>query len=354
VIHSPRLSILPPVIFILVWIALVCLAMPGFAVAAGPGQKQPVDSVSAINPGSELWREVRQRDQPAQGSSQVKGVDSGVLINPWGDPWARFRMNELVTYGGLLLLAALAVIVAFFAIRGRIRLKEGFSGKLLHRFSSFQVACHWVLAGSFIFLGITGLVLLFGRDYLIPVFGREAFSTLAGLSKNSHNLMGILFIISLLVMFVALVRRNFYEKGDLKWALTAAGTIGKSHPSIGFFNLGEKFMFWMIVILGLVISASGLILVTPIFGQGRVIMETSHLVHSIASLCLIALTFFHMYLGLYGVEGALDGMKNGYVDVNWAKAHHDRWADECIAKGEIVDAEAQAGGKPDQGVPREA
>lgn len=341
--QSEPVSVLPLSALLVLWIALTCLVLPDFAIAAGPEPSHPVDSVSAVNPGSELWREIRQRQQPSEGISQVRGVDSGVLINPWGDRWARFRMNELVSYGGLLLIGFLLLILLFYAIRGRIRLAKGFCGDLLKRFSRYQVIVHWVMAGSFLFLGLTGLVLLFGRDFLIPVMGREAFSVVAGLSKDSHNLAGPLFLISLLMLFVALVRRNLYERGDLKWILTAAGTIGKSHPRIGFFNLGEKFLFWGVVGLGLVVSLSGLVLVTPIFGQGRVIMETSHLVHSIAALLLISVSFFHMYLGLYGVEGALDGMKDGYVDLNWARAHHDRWADECIESGQVVRGADQPG-----------
>lgn len=348
---STRNTFFPPLTFVIFWIALVCLTMPGFAVADGPAEQHPVDGVSAINPGSELWREVRQRDQQAQGSTQVKGVDSNILINPWGDPWARFRINEMVFYGGLLLAAALAAILLFYLVRGKIRLEDGFSGKLLRRFNQFQVVCHWVMAGSFIFLGLTGLVLLFGRDLLIPVFGREAFSVLAGLSKDGHNLVGVLFLVSLILFAIALVRRNLYEKGDMKWVLTAAGTIGKSHPSIGFFNFGEKCLFWLIVILGLVISASGLVLVMPNFGQGRVVMEMSHLIHAGSALGLIAVTFAHMYLGLYGVEGALDGMKDGYVDVNWAQAHHDRWARECLDKGEVVDAGSSSDGRGERDSP---
>ena len=312
--QTQPVSILPPSVLLVLWIALICTMVPDFAIAAGPEPSHPVDSVSTVNPGIELWREVRQREQPSQGISQVKGVDSGVLINPWGDPWARFRMNEVVSYCGFILVGFLALILLFYAIKGRIRLEKGFCGELLQRFSRFQVIVHWLFAGSFIILGVTGLALLFGRDYLIPLLGQETFSTLARLSLNSHNIIGPLFLISLLMLFAALVKRNLYEKGDLQWMLTAGGTIGKSHPRIGFFNLGEKFLFWGVVGLGLIVSVSGLILVSPLIGlgQGRVIMEGSHLVHSIAALCLIAVSFFHMYLGLYGVEGALDGMKNGW------------------------------------------
>jgi hypothetical protein len=32
-------------------------------------------------------------------------------------------------------------------------------------------------------------------------------------------------------------------------------------------------------------------------------------------------------------------MKSGYVDINWAEAHHDRWAKECHEKDLVVSAE---------------
>ena len=38
-------------------------------------------SGKVVNPGADLWRDVRQRDGSVVGRTQVKGVDSGVLIN---------------------------------------------------------------------------------------------------------------------------------------------------------------------------------------------------------------------------------------------------------------------------------
>ena len=64
-----------------------------------------------------------------------------------------------------------------------------------------------------------------------------------------------------------------YEKGDLTWLLKGGGFIGKGHVSGGFFNMGEKSWYWLVILVGLAISISGLILVSPSFGQGRVIME---------------------------------------------------------------------------------
>lgn len=53
--HTARISIALPATLI-VWIALICLSIPGFAVAAEAEQKCPVDDVTAIEPGSDGQR----------------------------------------------------------------------------------------------------------------------------------------------------------------------------------------------------------------------------------------------------------------------------------------------------------
>ena len=323
---------------------LLCLSISQIAFSATAEEHNAVDSVSAVHPGTDLWREVRQRDIKLRGNTQIKSVDSDVLINPYGDQWARFRVDEIVTFGAIALAVVVLIILVFFLIRGCIKLREGFSGNRVRRFSQFQIIAHWMMASFFLFLGVTGLILLFGRTALIPLIGHEAFSLLAAASKLGHNLTGLVFLLSLLLLLFGLVKRNLYEKGDLKWVLSAGGLLGKSHPSIGFFNLGEKCLFWIVILLGLVISVSGLIMVTPNFGQGRIVMELSHIAHAVGALLLIAVSFGHMYLSLFGVEGALEGMKSGFVDINWAEAHHDRWARECREKNKIIRAEIDATG----------
>lgn len=313
------------------------LYIPQTSFAASAEEKSAsVEGPATQNPGIELWHEVRQRGVDTNGTTQVKGVDSDILINPYGDLWARFRIEEIVTWGATALLAMLVLILIFFVIRGRIRIEGGFSGDMVRRFDNFQIISHWFLASVFIFLGLTGLILLFGRTALIPLIGQETFALLASLSKQGHDLVGLLFLASILLMLIALIKRNLYEKGDLEWLSTAGGVLGKNHPSIGFFNLGEKCLFWLVILLGLLISASGMVLLFPNFEQGRIIMELSQIIHASASLSLIAVSFGHMYLALIGVEGALQGMKNGYVDINWARAHHDRWAQECQKKGQVI------------------
>lgn len=291
-----------------------------------------------IHPSADLWREVRQRDLVLPGTSQVRGVDSGVLINVRGDQWARFRINKLAHYSPYLLAVIFTLLVLFYALRDKVRVEGGLSGRMVKRFNETERIIHWTLAGVFIFLALTGLVLLLGRSLLIPLFGKEGFSLLASASKEGHNLFGPLFLVSLLAMLVSFARRNLYEKGDLTWLLRGGGFIGKGHVSGGFFNMGEKSWYWMVILIGLVIAVSGLILVLPHFGQGRVVMEVSHVIHVIGAVVLIAVSIGHMYIGSIGTEGSAEGMITGYVDINWVDAHHDRWGRECRDRGQVVAA----------------
>ncbi|MCW8889728.1 MAG: formate dehydrogenase subunit gamma, partial [Sedimenticola sp.] len=139
-----------------------------------------------------------------------------------------------------------------------------------------------------------------------------------------------------------------YEKGDLTWLLKGGGIVGKGHVPSNFFNMGEKSLFWMLILVGGVIAGSGLMLLFPIFNQGRVLLEFSHVAHGIAAVVMMTAVIGHIYIGTIGMEGALDGMTSGYCDLNWAREHHDHWAKECEVRGEVfTDAEVsqQAGEK---------
>ncbi|TVO70730.1 formate dehydrogenase subunit gamma [Sedimenticola selenatireducens] len=321
------------VFYLLILIMLSPLLVMSTASAESGKNTQPIQ---IPNPSADLWREVRQRDAIAVGNSQVKSADSGVLINPYGDKWRNFRMTQLIPYGGYLLAGMLLLLIIFFIVRGRIKVVSGMSDKKLFRYSLYERTIHWCLAAIFLFLAFTGLILLFGRSLLIPIVGQEFFSLLASASKEGHNLFGPLFAVALVLVFFRFVRRNIYQKGDLTWLLKGGGLIGKGHVPSNFFNMGEKSMFWMLVLVGGVIVGSGLVLVFPVFGQGRVLMELSHVSHGITTLVMIVVIMGHIYIGSVGMEGALDGMTTGYCDLNWAKEHHEQWAELCEEQNEVI------------------
>lgn len=340
---------------------LILILQPGVA----PAQEK--QGIQVPNPGTDLWRAVRQRQQaelqlpPAAvpknkapgvdlwqeinrpqpellpaGSSQVQGVDSGRLINPYGNLWREFRMQWLVPYGGYALAGVLLLLLLFYLIRGEVKIEAGPSDRKLFRYSAYERTIHWFTACVFLFLAATGLIILFGRSLLLPWLGPEWFAPIASASKEGHNLFGPLFLLALLLMFVKFVRRNIYERGDLTWLLRGGGILGGKHVPSNFFNMGEKSLFWLLILVGGVIAASGLLLLFPVFGQGREWMALSHMAHAITTLVMIAVIIGHIYIGTIGMEGALEGIKTGYCDLNWARAHHDWWADKCIEEGKVL------------------
>jgi len=296
------------------------------------------------NPGADLWREVRRRPAELQAlqaagkrgevRTQVQDVDTTVLINARGEQWRKYRRELLIPYSGWLLGGAALVVVLLYLLVARRVQAPPESGKRLLRFDGYERTLHWFMAALFLFLGLTGLLLLYGRPLLIPLLGREAFSAIASASKEGHNLFGPLFLVSILLFALRFWRRNLYEKGDLAWLFTRGG-----HGHAGFFNFGEKILFWMVVLVGLAISGAGLVLLFPNFQQGRVVMEGAHLVHTLGAVLLITAIFGHVYMAR-AVRGTMEGMNTGYVEYNWARRNHDRWAEEEEAAGRVLPAEA--------------
>ena len=127
-----------------------------------PQNRASPDGLSVVNPGAELWREVRQRDGNVTGISQVRGVDAGVLINVQGDRWARFRIDNPVRYAPIVLGAVILLLFGFYALRGKVGIEGGLSGNMVRRFDDYERILHWTLAIVFLFLALTGLILLLG------------------------------------------------------------------------------------------------------------------------------------------------------------------------------------------------
>ncbi len=292
---------------------------------------------------------------------------AGVLIQDRGMWWWQFREGPLSTYGGYLMIGTLAFLLLFYLVRGKIMIDGPKTGRTMTRFSGFERFGHWLFAISFLILGATGLISLFGRTFLIPVFGKDAFATLALASKWVHNNVAWAFMLGLLIIILNWTLHNIPNKTDLKWLAKGGGLFSKGvHPPARKFNAGQKLIFWGCVVLGLSISASGLSLLfpfeLPMFAKTFAIlndtgipnmlglgvlpeqmapheeMQFAQLWHSIVAFVFMAMILAHIYIGSVGMEGAFDAMGSGEVEEQWAKEHHSLWVEEVKAK------EASAGG----------
>jgi formate dehydrogenase subunit gamma len=287
-----------------------------------------------------VWREVRKGENAYQ-TSQVRGLESTVLVQSQGEIWRRIRNGPVTVYGGWLFVLAFFGALLFYWWRGPIKLKGQRTGRMIERFTSFERVLHWTTAISFSILALSGIVLLFGKYVLLPLFGYTLFSWLAILSKTLHNFVGPLFVVCTLIMAVTFIGNNIPRAYDWAWIKTFGGMVSGKHVPSGKANAGQKLWFWGAVIgLGIVVGATGLILDFPNFLQGRQTMQQANVIHAIAAVLYMTISLGHIYLGTIGMEGAYDAMRHGYVDETWAKEHHEYWYNDV--KGQA----GAAGGHP--------
>ncbi|RIA55751.1 formate dehydrogenase subunit gamma [Dichotomicrobium thermohalophilum] len=277
---------------------------------------------------ADIWLQIR---RGTEGQSAVPDPEAGILINPSGEWWSVVHQDTLITYGGIALLVILGAIALFYLLRGTIRIDGGVSGRSVPRFSLAQRTAHWMTASLFILLGLTGLIILFGRPVLIPLIGPEAFGVLATAAMQAHNLFGPIFGVAIIVLFLLFVRGNFPSLRDIGWLLRGGGMFGV-HASAGRYNFGEKMWFWTAFITGIALTGSGFLLLFPDALGSRTTLQLADLVHAVAALVMIGIGFGHIYLGTLGTEGTFKGMVEGSVDENWARTHHDRWLKEVKAQ----------------------
>jgi formate dehydrogenase subunit gamma len=268
-----------------------------------------------------------------------------------GEAWRQVRNNWIVPYGGSLILISLLALVIAHLVRGPLGHNPavGGGGRRIERFTPFERAAHWTNAIAFSVLGLSGIVMAFGKFFLLPVLGLQLHGWLSYVLKNLHNFFGPLFAVSLVVIIVTFIRDEFPRKGDLGWILGLPKLLlNKSEhdePPTHRFNAGEKVVFWIgAFVLGLIVVASGLVLdkLVPSLPYVRETMQVSHMVHATAAVLMICITGLHIYLGTVGVNGAYRAMRDGYVDEAWAKEHHRYWYED-IQAGRIP---AQRSGQP--------
>lgn len=349
------------------WFASLALGLSLLMISAGPAlaQQAPaaapnVESADILN--LDQNQAERTRDQPGNNAptwrivkegrnnySSLPDPEAGVLIQPKaqfpfqsratsaGEAWRQYRNGPLTQIGGWLLILALVGVAAVYLFKGKIRLKEPRTGRLIERFTSLERIVHWTVAISFVTLAITGIIMLFGKYILLPVFGNPLFGWLAYACKNVHNFVGPVFTVSLIVFFILFVRDNLPDATDRKWLKSLARRGDKGPVPAGRFNTAQKFWFWGgVVVLGLVSSASGFVLdmIVPGLSYDRGMMQISNIIHLTSAVLFVAMSFGHIYIGTIGMEGAYEGMRNGYVDDTWAREHHALWYEQ-IENGEI-------------------
>ncbi len=338
----------------------------GFTAPAEPRPDESNAQRAISQPGNNapLWRAVRESGEQ-QGIVSLPGAEKGVLIQSFvqypgsqyttaGEAWRQVRNNWIIPYGGSLILIAVAALALMYVGKGTMGGHVPDTGRKIERFTPFERAAHWLNAAAFVVLAVSGIVMAFGKFFLLPILGATLFGYLTYALKTVHNFVGPLFLVSLLVMIVTFVRDNLPRAGDWAWIKSFGGLFGSHEVPSHRFNAGEKVVFWGgVFVLGLVVAVSGLFLnqIVPGMVNTRGEMQVAHMVHATASMVMMALFLGHIYMGTLGMKGALDAMRTGYVDEGWAKEHHELWYDDV--KAGKIPTQRSAGAAPAMaGAPR--
>ena len=265
------------------------------------------------------------------------------------DSWRRIRNGPVTFYGGWLVVIVVLLIAALYFAKGPVKLHDKPSGRLMERFSGFEMVVHWTTAISFCVLGLSGLLMLFGKHVVLPLIGYTLFAWLTMLGKNLHNFIAPFFIMGVVTMAVIWLRDNLPRAYDWQWFRRAWAFFARGeHIPSGRFNAGEKAWFWGgVIFLSIVMTWSGLVLLFPNFDQTRATMQEAWIWHASAAILYIAAGLGHIYMGTIGVEGAYGNMRTGYTDETWAKEHHEIWYNE-VKSGERP---ANTGGAVPAGAP---
>lgn len=238
---------------------------------------------------------------------------------------------------------------------------------LIYRHSRLSIIMHWFNAGCWIFLFLTGIGLIRNTDLQPFPFWPTLVRSIFGGGGNllvAHELVGILWAGGFLLygifrlipdvipfirdIFIVDVQRDFLwlvTKGiqmtlGYKMLVTIAEKFGFSPkiPDQGFYNVGQKLFAVPAVFGGMVIAASGIIMVLSQTGQADIeLVQWSIVIHFITVGLVFAGLLIHIFMASIaaGEKPAFISMFTGMVPEDYARHHHKLWLDEVQKKQKI-------------------
>ncbi|HLV01255.1 MAG TPA: formate dehydrogenase subunit gamma [Acidobacteriota bacterium] len=192
----------------------------------------------------------------------------------------------------------------------------------IQRFSFAERIMHWIVGLTFVYVMLSGLALFSPHLYWLAYLLGGGTTIV-----RWHPIVGLLFFIALIWMFATWLRDMKIDREDVDW-IKRVGQYIRHHegdlPDAGRFNAGQKGLFWVQGVTGVLLVASGIPLWFPHhFPQWSRLV--SILVHEIAALAAIGAFIVHIYMGTAVVRGSLSAMITGTVSAAWARFHHPRW-----------------------------
>lgn len=194
---------------------------------------------------------------------------------------------------------------------------------------------HWVHAGAFVILFITGLILF------IPPLG---FLAQDSWTRILHRVAALIFVVAPLI-YVPMNWKATWKgiKDALSWGIEDIGWMlaapryyflcdEEAMPPQEHMNTGQKMWWLMVIVFGLIFFITGLIMYAFKETAPYAVLQWSVFVHDVAFIATGCMFFVHIYLSFHPLTrpmriGAWSSMARGKVSVDYAKSHHAKWYD---------------------------
>jgi formate dehydrogenase subunit gamma len=192
---------------------------------------------------------------------------------------------------------------------------------------------HWITAVSLILLALSGLSLFHpSLFFLTKLFGGGE------LTRILHPWIGVVLFFSFLGLFLRFWRLNLWKAEDGTWLRRMRDVLAgheENLPELGKYNAGQKFVFWGMATLIVILISSGLVIWDEYFYQYTSIDQkrVAVLVHAAAAIVAILIWILHVYAAIW-VRGTVRAMVHGDVTGGWAWRHHRKWLREKVSKHE--------------------
>ncbi|WP_282603103.1 formate dehydrogenase subunit gamma [Paracoccus sp. PARArs4] len=199
------------------------------------------------------------------------------------------------------------------------------------RYRGFTRANHWVTAACLMVLAISGLALFDPALYFLTgLFGGGQTT------RWLHPIVGVVLFVSFALMFVQLWRLNLPRREDAKWMAHIGDVVKQNEdklPELGKYNPGQKFVFWGMSGLIILLIVTGVAIWEQFF-PGLVsipVRRIAVLVHALSAVAIILVFIVHVYAAIW-TRGTLRAMTRGTVTGGWAYRHHRKWLREIAAR----------------------
>lgn len=210
-----------------------------------------------------------------------------------------------------LFLAVLVASLLHYLIFGPHKVQPVEGEPTMHRFMVYERLIHLLAITSFLYLAVTGLLLLLRVE------------TPGGCLRAMHGPGGLFLIAAVVAMLSVWWKNGLFVSCDKDWVCKMGGYLWiKGECPAEKFNAGQKMFYWGIAILtGGAVGVTGTILLLKHASAPAWV----YTLHDLAAVVMIVGILGHVYLSVFANPGTIKGVITGRVTHSWAKHHHSQW-----------------------------